>query len=401
MRCSAPLLAPLLCLAFNAAPVAAETISAEINRAGLAATELRLAALPAATDEEKFALGGVRFLGALESAMQKRWESGMTDTTGVLPFLRTPIPENPNPGPPDPALITAVFTDAALAMNAARASLSTIPDTSDFGMELSLADVWFDVNANTVRDAGEGLVELLGPMLIGWQWESRDPATPAPVIRFDVADAAWLSAYTHMLGGFSEIVLAYDPTAALTQTMAATEALQALDPTHKDADEYNINAAINVIATLDLALSQTPDADRMASAKAHFLAMVADNRRFWALVETEADNAKEWLPNDRQKSAMGVDLPKGAGIAWLAILTDVEGLLNGTKLLPYWAVGSAAGVNVERMFSDPRAVDLIGWIQGWAALPYLEQGDVVGSASWTAFEGMISGDAMLFALYLN
>ena len=391
----------LLSLAFCATPLGAETISTEIGRAGLTATESRLAALPTPTDEEKFALGGVRFLGALEDAMQKRWLSGMTDTTGVLPFLRAPIPENPNPSPPDPGLITAVFTNAAVAMENARAPLMAIPDNSVFGMELSLADVWFDIDSDGARQTGEGLVEVLGPMLMGWEWENRDPATPAPVIRFDVADAAWLSAYTHMLSGFAGIVLAYDPTAAVTQTMAASASLRALDPTYRDADEYNINAAINLVATLDLALSQTPDAARMANAKADFLAMVADNRRFWALVEVETDNTREWLPNDRQKSAMGVDLPQGAGKAWMAILNDAEGLLQGTKLLPYWHVGTAAGVNVERMFSDPRAIDLVGWIQGWAALPYLQQGDVVSGASWAAFEGMIAGDAMVFALYLN
>ena len=394
-------LCALLCLMASTAPLCAETISSEIGSTGLAAVEARLAALAAPTDEEKFALGGVRFLGAVEGAMQKRWTSGMTDTTGMLPFLRTPIPENPTPGPPDPALIAAVFTEAATAMDAARAPLAAIPETSDFGMELALADVWFDINTNAARDVGEGLVDVLGPMLMGWEWETRDPATPAPVIRFDVADAVWLSAYTHMLGGVSEMVLAYDPTAALTQTITATAALQALDPTYKDADAYNITAAINLIATLDLALRQTPDADRMASAKAHFLTMVAENRHFWALVESETDNVREWLPNDRQKSAIGVDLPQGAGKAWLAILGDAEDLLNGTKLLPFWSVGTAAGVNVERLFSDPRAIDLVGWIQGWAALPYLENGDVVSGASWAAFAGMILGDAMVVSLYLN
>ena len=391
----------LACLLTLSSPLAAETISAEIGRTGLAATQKRLAALTTPSDAENFALGGVLFLGALESAMQKRWTSGMTDSTGVLPFLRTPIPENPNPGPPDPALVAAVFADTATAMDTARAPLAAIPDTSDFGVELSLADVWFDINANAARDAGEGMVDVLGPMLMGWQWENRDANTPPPVIRFDVADAAWLSAYTHMLGGISDMVLAYDPTEALIQTISASTALRALDPSFRDADEYNIGAVVNMIATLDLALSQTPDADRMANAQAHFLAMIADNRRFWSLVDQEADNQNEWLPNDRQTSAIGVVLPQGAGKAWMAILSDAEGLLRGTKLLPYWSVGTAAGVNVERLFSDPRAVDLVGWIQGWAALPYLEQGDVVNSASWQAFEGMIAGDAIIFSLYLN
>ncbi len=34
---------------------------------------------------------------------------------------------------------------------------------------------------------------------------------PDSVIRFDTADVAWLSAYTHFLSAFSETALAFDP----------------------------------------------------------------------------------------------------------------------------------------------------------------------------------------------
>ncbi len=51
-----------LTLALTALPAAAQSISDEIGTTGLTATEARLAALTAPTDEERFALGGVRFL---------------------------------------------------------------------------------------------------------------------------------------------------------------------------------------------------------------------------------------------------------------------------------------------------------------------------------------------------
>ena len=46
-----------------ATPLSAETISEEIARTGLHATETRLAALPSPTNEDLFALAGLRFLG--------------------------------------------------------------------------------------------------------------------------------------------------------------------------------------------------------------------------------------------------------------------------------------------------------------------------------------------------
>ena len=95
-----------------ATPATAETLSAEIGRSGIAATEARLAALPAPADDERFALGGLRFLAALEQSFQIRWQNGMSDRTGMLPFLRLPVPENPAPQPFDPGAVAAIFTAA-------------------------------------------------------------------------------------------------------------------------------------------------------------------------------------------------------------------------------------------------------------------------------------------------
>lgn len=83
------------------------------------------------------------------------------------------------------------------------------------------------------------------------------------------------------------------------------------------------------------------------------------------------------------------------------MLDDLDALLTGQKLVPYWRVSGNGGVDVGAMFDDPRPIDLVGWVQGWAALPYLKQGPLVTPDSLVAFDTLISGQAMLFALYLN
>lgn len=93
--------------------------------------------------------------------------------------------------------------------------------------------------------------------------------------------------------------------------------------------------------------------------------------------------------------------PPGIGTRWLAMLTDFESILKGDLLMRYWRVGGAAGLNVGRMFTDPAVVDLAGWVEGWAALPDLEQGKIVSAANAQAFQSMIVGDPMLMALWLN
>ena len=67
----------LSCLALVATPALAETdASALIAAEGLRGAEAALAALPAPTPSERFALGGVRFLGGVERALQHRREQG-------------------------------------------------------------------------------------------------------------------------------------------------------------------------------------------------------------------------------------------------------------------------------------------------------------------------------------
>ena len=267
-------------------------------------------------------------------------------------------------------------------------------------MEIRLADLWFDVNADGTRTPDEDLMQLLGPSLMGWRWFDRDPATAAPVIRFDRADAAWLSAYTHLLEGVANIVLAYDPTDALTRAAATRDGMAALSP--PEVSEYDMFApGLDALWVILTALDQQPDAARLTAARDHFLSMIAENRSFWTAVETETDDAAEWLPNARQTSALGLTLPPETGTTWRAVLADGEALLQGEKLIPYWRLGEGAGVNLGRMFTEPAPIDIKDWIQGAGALPYLEQGETVSAESWRSFEAMMGGDAMLMSVWLN
>ena len=390
----------LLAVAF---PASAETISAEIGRSGIAATEARLAALSTPTDEERFALGGTQFLRAIEGTFQDRWAAGMTDRTGMLPLLRLPLEDNPNPAPFDPRMIVGVFEHAAANLTKAQTTLTAIPGTSDFGVEIALDDIWFDVNSDGKRSKGEGIADILGPEVMGGMEDSGTSPHPLPTVRFDVADAAWLAAYADMLGGICAMVRAYDPTEPITRITNARARLEEFGPV--EADPFfggNSNPdAFDMIAMILATLNQTPDKALMLEAQTHFLDMVTENRQFWSRVASEKDNSREWLPNDQQQSALGIDVPPGTGAAWMILLADFEAVMKGDKLVPYWRVGGSAGINVGKMFTDPRPIDLAGWIQGWDALPYLEKGTLISNDSADAFDALTSGRAMLFALYLN
>jgi hypothetical protein len=389
----------LALLLLAAAPAAAQDISAEIAGTGLAATEARLASLPAPTEADRFALGGIRFLRAVEATFQTRYRTGMSDPTGTIPFLRLDQGAAPDASFA-PGDVAALFTAAATGMATAREPLADLATGPEFALTIRLGDLWFDVNADATRTPDEDLMALLGPSLLGWRWFDRDPATPAPTITFDRADAAWLSAYTHLLEGLSEVILAYDPTDALTRAATARDGMRAISPPYAE-EFFVITPFVDAVWVMLDALDQQPDAARLSKAQAHFLSMVADNRSFWAAVELETDNTAEWLPNDRQTSALGLTLPPGTGATWLSVLADGEALLKGEKLIPYWRLGDGAGVNLARMFTDPAPIDVKDWIQGTGALPYLEKGDTITPESWRQFEAMMGGDAMLMSLWLN
>lgn len=386
-------------LSLFALPVAAQDISAEIRATGLTATEARLAGIAAPSPAERFALGGVRFLKAIEGTFQTRYRSGLQDPTGMVPLLRLDQGTAPD-ATYTPADVARLFREASDGLAAARTPLDGLAGGEEFSVEIRLDDLWFDVDGNGTRSDDEAFLPLVGPAVMGWRWFSRDPAAPPPVIRFDRADAAWLSAYTHLLQGVADMVLAYDPTDALTRVAEAQAGMDALAPPASE-EMFQITPAIDALWVMLTALDQEPDAERMASARDHLLAMVADNRAFWAAVTTETDNDAEWLPNDKQTAALGLTLPPETGATWMAVLEDAEALLKGEKLVPYWRMSEGAGVNLARFFSEPRPIDVKDWIQGTGALPYLEKGTLVSGESWRAFEGMMSGDAMLMAIWLN
>ena len=393
-----PLAAPL--------PAAADSlISQEIAATGLAATEARLSGLAEPMPAERFALAGVRFLRGIERTLQLRWRHGMNAAMTELPVLRLPVAANPAPEPFEAAVATALFAGVAADMAAVHDALGPLGE-ADFVLKVRLGDLWFDIDGNGRRDPGEGLIEVGGMALIGGNLGWRNPAAPPPdrvTVQFDTADAAWLSAYAHFLSGFAKLALAFRPEEPVAEVIRASRALAALaaDAPPANALDHMFGRQADRLMMVYLALQQEPDPALTRAARDHWLAMVADNRRFWRLVEAETDNVAEWVPNDRQDAAMGFDLPAGTGTAWLQVLADIEAALRGEKLIPHWRLGSGAGINLARWAENPSPVRIAEYAHGLGLLDYAERGERLSPASWRAFERLARGDAVLFAVLLN
>ena len=169
-----------LALLLLAAPASAETLSEEIARTGLAPTEARLAALPAPTNEDLFALAGLRFLGGIEAALQLRWQTGVQSNWSELPILRLPIPANPTARPFEPADFTTLIKGLDTDMEAARAALAQLGD-KPFALDIRLADLWFDIDGNGTRSAGEDLARSpVWCWAAGGRWALRSAIRSSP-----------------------------------------------------------------------------------------------------------------------------------------------------------------------------------------------------------------------------
>ncbi len=475
---------------------------------GLQKSIMRLARDPKA---HGFELGMLQTLRAVEKALQTQYEYGLGNQMRMLPVFRLGAGgmRNPLPKQATPDTLSKAVDSFLADMTTARATLDAAESTGVQPFELTLQDIWFDINANGARDRGEDAITILGPMVLGrrnFRSFTKSEAGKEPLtIRFDQADHAWLLAYTHMLSGFGNFYRAFDPApvlrdlkaqratlanapeipnfydpAEVENEIAALEAEQAkvkaqldsirkkrapLDDTvrtlrseqRKSTDEARkaelqvlidqltqeiqplkdqyrqlsqdsmltrnelraaqgkrspkpgmiqqmaegSRAEIDLIYVIIKALAQQPDPARIQAAHGNWMAMITQNRKFWALLAEETDNDHEWIPNPQQVSALPITIPPRVATGWQNILADAEAVLEGKLLLPHPLLPTGYGINLRAYVNDPGPLVLVDWIHGVGAYPYVARGPLITAQSWQAFRRLAGGNAGGLALFFN
>jgi hypothetical protein len=391
---SATCLLVALVLAGN---VRAQNFDDALASGGLTAAEANLAAEDL-TAETAFLLGGIQFLRGFEAVFQVRYEN-FGPVVPMVPGMLNDLPPNPDVSF-DPAFVETAMARALDHFDDALETLAAAVD-GEFAIELNLRDFWFDIDADGARAPWEGLIDVLG------EFNSR-PGVDAfdGTVRFDTADAEWLAAYVHVVSGVAEIVLALDPTPAITRVYDGRRMLDelgAIGATPFIGDDTVLDIAAGALLTMQ----GVPDRRRTRAALAHFKAMVAHNREFWAEVAEETDDDNEWLPNAAQTSAMGLGVGADTALAWENVLDEIDAILDGELLIPYWRLrripnaASGVGLNLRRLMEEPGDMDIILWIQGTAVAPFLEQGALADMGAWRQFLTMTPGNSILFAFWFN
>lgn len=383
--------------AFSSSSLAQNDFSEVLAKSGLSGANEWLQGQPK-SEENKFLLGGVKALSAIEYILQVRYNN-YSGELPIIPGGRANLSPNPD-AVFDPAFIEVAMKGALKNLKQAEIVLASVVG-KEFSVEVNLVDLWFDINANGKRDAGEDLVAQLSE-LPGFARGDKGKST---IVRFDSADAYWLAAYVQALSGSAELVLALDPTSAIKTIIDGRALMEEKGAITPDPFLRDVNI-IDSIAVYITALRGVPDKKRTRAALKHFKSMISYNQGFWRLVMQETDNKAEWLPNPSQTSAFGIAVDLETANAWQTVLKEISDVLEGRALIPHWRVTSrdatqGVGINIKKLMNDPSDFDIILMIQGTSIAPYLEQGKIANMRVWRDFSRLTDGQGILFSLWFN
>jgi hypothetical protein len=359
-----------------------------------------IVASDATNADAQLGLGVIRFMRAIEHLSQGLYRYGLKPPQSFMaPIVRLPVPENPNPQPITyedfRGLIQAYVEDLARA----EATLAEV-EASDVQLVLDLKQLRYDVDGDGTVTDNERFIAVIQRVS-----GMRDPNMPASLtFAFDAGDVFWLRAYSHVLMAFGKFLLAYDWQESFDASFF--HLFPAMESPFRDAlasPSGTMNDEIAPIADFVSFLHirwPVSEPERMASVRTHLKQMIALSRESWAAIEAETDDDQEWIPNARQTSpfaTLQVDAEHIA--AWYQVLDEAEAVLDGEKLVPHWRFQQ--GFNLRRVFEEPQPFDLVLWITGPAALPYLEDGPVTTPEEWARMTEAFGGRFGLFALWVN
>ena len=125
------------------------------------------------------------------------------------------------------------------------------------------------------------------------------------------------------------------------------------------------------------------------------------SRASWKSILAETDDDREWIPAPRQKHGVMTSMPvtQEQVDAWFRALDDFDAVLEGRKLIAHWRF--AQGFNLKRVFLEPRDFDLVLWVTGIGAAPYLEDGEMLSSLDWEQWNRVFLGNFWGYAIWFN
>jgi hypothetical protein len=359
-------------------------------------------------DQARFGLGVLQFMRAIERLSQDLYRYGLRDssTHGIAgPLLRLPVPHNPEPEILtywDGRTILDTFSKNILN---AEATLALITDPK-VKLPLRFKIIRLDLNGDGLADDDESLWKVYANVTDNRQMnadQSKDF-----IVCFDRGDVHWLRGYCHLLATICDVYLARDTkeTFDCTAHLFFAKVDSPYPFLNKGKHVHNITSDdIDVLDLVELIHSirwTVVEPKRMELALHHLEAVVAQSNESWKWIMAETDDDHEWLPNPKQTGVIpNVRVTQEMIVTWTEIMNEIDKLLSGKLLVPFWRGDDDYGVNVRKVFLEPRTLDLILWVQGAAAAPYLQKGELTDRKIWGRWREVFGHNFPGFALWFN
>ncbi len=292
----------------------------------------------AADDETRFGLGVIQVMRAVEKLGQSLYEYGAVSEKASQPFLRIPVPRNPDPASISYQELGRVLDVFATDLRRAESTLAAIKDDR-IKLRLRLSKITFDFagNGKDKTTLLELLVKLNGGRF-GFQ-----KANPDFRIHFDRGDVAWLRSYCHVLSAMVEGYRSVDEKTGFSDRVKSV--FPNVEPTESVRDWYGLKVV---------------DAPRLRRMRLHLVAVCELNRESWMHIRAEADDDFEWLPHPKQADQLGMPLTNRRIDAWLSMMDQWERLLKGESLVSGDLIRLLAidhertlGLNFKKLLDDP------------------------------------------------
>lgn len=405
----------LVCLSLS--PVArADNAATELFRSYLGSgrigdTDEKLMALTAkATNnaDAQLGLGLVRSARAFERLSQSLYRYGFASKSdGYELFLGRGFSEvmrNPDPEPITYEQFRSILVSFIADLAAADKALAAVGDKpAKLKVDLSVAR--FDWNGDGVIGPEDQLGLLIADR------DENGKAKPF-IVGFDTADAKWMQGYCNIMMAVAKAWLSHDFSESwngsfsvffpkAVSTMAGANGSSNEDITMFGVNKAQANDIADFVTLIHTIRWPVADKAMWSEVREHLKKVISLNRETWALIERETDDDHEWLPGPKQKSGAlpSFEVTPERIQAWLAVLAQFEAALDGKILVPHWRFDR--GINLASVFDDPRPFDLVLWLTGPAAVPYLRDGPTMSADQWLQITSIFEGNFASYAFYFN
>lgn len=360
------------------------------------------------SDQLQMEMAFLKFFQSIEHMGQTLYSFGPADSfvMGQIPFLRLPVPSNPDPKPvslDDVRDMIQAFIDD---LDEVEKTLSKVGSDS-VKLPIRIMQVKLDFDGNGKISDKENLGPVLMQYLGGRQPNNGQlKEMMAKSINFDRADVDWLKGYCCLLRSMGEVFLAYDETEfwdVVGHRLFEKGQIKhkfLLEEERKNDFYFEIADLIAAIHNIRFPLKEP---ERLKVAHQHLLGTIKHSRSMWRRINAETDDDQEWIPSPNQSNPFTeVRITRRMTDSWEKFLVESEQILKGELLVPFWrGKNEKRGVDLHMAFHEPEDFDLVLWIHGSGAVPFIKMGDCSKPSTWSEFQQVFRGNFFGFAIWFN